>query len=461
MKITTHIPINYTNKLRNCCFATLRHGLYRGMGMKIVILGAGVIGITTAWYLSQEGHQVQVIERHGHAACDTSFANAGQISFGYSTPWAAPGIPQKALKWMFKEHSPLLMRPDASLYQLKWMMMMLQNCGEKVYEINKERMLRIADYSRERFAALRAETGIEYEGRQQGTLQVFRTEHQLEVVENDMKVLAECGIPFEKLTPEACAAAEPALGRVQQKLTGGLRLPEDETGDCYMFTNRLAQMCKDAGVEFFYDHRIDRVEHDGQEVKAVWANGTAFTGDYYVCCLGTYSRDLFLNLGIDLPIYPVKGYSLTIPITDKDAAPVSTVMDETYKIAITRFDDRIRVGGMAELSGYYVKLNEKRRETLELSVTDLFPDGGDVSRASFWSGLRPVTPDSTPIIGGSTYNNLAFNCGHGTLGWTMSLGSAKVMSDLLSGKRPEIDAHDLSMQRYAKGGKVLAKPIQL
>ncbi len=428
--------------------------------MKIVILGAGVVGVTTAWYLSQEGHDVTVVERDEAAAMDTSFGNAGQISPGYASPWAAPGIPTKALKWMFKEHSPLIFRPDGSLFQVKWLFKMLAECGAERYAINKERMLRISEYSRDNFRKLRADTGIQYEGRQLGTLQIFRSDVEVEASKKDIKVLAELGIEHQVLSPEGCVEYEPALKTELHKIKGGLRLPNDETGDCHLFTQTLAKMCEDAGVKFLFNHNIDRIEHDNKQVKAIWANGQQITADHYVCCLGTYSRKLMETIGIDLPIYPIKGYSLTVPITDPDSAPVSTILDETYKVAITRFDDRIRVGGMAELSGYEIHLGQKRRETLEHVVTDLYPRGGDVAKATFWSGLRPVTPDSTPVMGGSRFENFSINAGHGTLGWTMSLGSAKVMSDLISGKQPDIRYDDLSIQRYAKGSEVLVVPMR-
>ncbi len=428
--------------------------------MKIVILGAGVVGVTTAWYLSQNGHDVTVIDRDDAAAMDTSFANAGQISPGYASPWAAPGIPTKALKWMFKEHSPLLFRPDGSLYQIKWMFKMLAECSADRYSLNKERMLRVAEYSRDMFRQLRADTGIQYQGRQLGTLQLFRKDEEVLAAKKDIRVLQELGIEHQVLTPEQCLEYEPALKSQLHLIKGGLRLPNDETGDCHLFTQTLAKMCEDNGVKFWFNRNVDRIEHDNKRVTAVYSNGQQITADHFVCCLGTYSHKLMQTIGIDLPIYPIKGYSLTIPITNPDAAPVSTILDETYKVAITRFDDRIRVGGMAELSGYKIHLNPKRRETLELVVNDLYPNGGDVSKATFWSGLRPVTPDSTPIMGGSRFENMSINAGHGTLGWTMSLGSARVMADLISGKQPDIRTDDLSMQRYAKGSETLVVPMR-
>ncbi|MGO3857665.1 D-amino acid dehydrogenase [Neisseriaceae bacterium CLB008] len=428
--------------------------------MKVVILGSGVLGVTTAWYLAQEGHEVVVLEREAGPALETSFANAGQVSFGYSSPWAAPGVPFKAMKWLFEEHAPLAIRLDGSTFQLQWMWKMLMNCTEKAYHQNKGRMVRVSDYSREVLAQLRRDTGIQYEGRQQGTLQVFRSQKQMDAMAKDISVLKEMGVPFNVLDRAGCVAAEPALARVQDKIVGGLQLPEDETGDCQMFTTNLAKMCEEAGVVFHYGHSIERVKHDGRRVQSVVANGKEFTADHVVVALGSYSRAFLKELEITIPVYPMKGYSLTVPITNSDMAPVSTVMDETYKIAITRFDDRIRVGGMAELGGFDLSLNPKRRATLEMCVTDLFPEGGVAAEGEFWTGLRPMTPDGTPIMGGTKFENMSLNTGHGTLGWTMGPGSGKAMSDLISGKQPEIDMRDLSIQRYAKNGESLVVPFK-
>ncbi len=416
--------------------------------MKVIVLGAGVIGVSTAWFLRQAGHEVTVIDREPGVALETSYANAGQLSYGYTTPWAAPGIPMKAAKWMMRPHSPLIVRPDGSGFQLQWLGKMLRNCDSGHYRLNKERMVRVSEYSREMFARLEAETGLQFEGRHKGTLQIFRQEKEVQAAKKDMAVLAEYGVPFRELTAEESLQYEPALGDVVHKLAGALHLPNDSTGDCHLFTTRLADLCRERGVKFCFNHSIERFEYGGKRVMAVHAGGERFEADHFVCALGSFSRQVLAELGLDVPVYPVKGYSLTVPIVREEAAPVSTVLDETYKVAITRFDSRIRVGGMAELSGYAVKLNDARRETLEMVMHDLFPEGGDLSRASFWSGLRPMTPDSTPIIGESGLDNLTLNTGHGTLGWTMSLGSGKVTADLVSGIQPEIRTDDLGLNRY-------------
>ena len=379
---------------------------------------------------------------------ETSFANAGQLSFGYTTPWAAPGIPQKAAKWLLKAHSPLIVRWDGSGFQLRWLKQMLQNCTESRYRLNKERMVRVSEYSRALFAKLEAELGLDFEGRKKGTLQIFRTDKEVQGAKKDMAVLAEYGVPFTELSAADCVQYEPALANVVHKLAGALHLPNDATGDCHLFTTRLATLCREQGVRFVFNHAIERFESNGKRIQAVYAGGKRWEAEHFVCALGSFSRPLLMQLGLDVPVYPVKGYSLTLPVVQSDAAPQSTVLDETYKVAITRFNERIRVGGMAELSGYQLRLNPKRRETLELVVQDLFPHGGDVRQATFWSGLRPMTPDSTPIIGASSWENLTLNTGHGTLGWTMSLGSGKLAADIVSQTPTEIRSDDLGLCRY-------------
>lgn len=419
-----------------------------GMEMRVIVLGSGVIGVASAYYLAQQGAEVTVLDRQSGPAEETSFGNAGQISPGYSTPWAAPGIPFKAVKWMFQHHAPLAINLDGSMWQLQWMAQMLKNCNPQSYAVNKERMMRVAEYSRDCLRELRKDTGINYENRAKGTLQLFRKEAQMEAVQRDISVLQECGVSYELLNGNELGRVEPALANAQDKLVGGLHLPNDETGDCYLFTNALAQIAKELGVNFQFNQNVEKLIVEGDEIKGVQVNGKVLTADRYVLAFGSYSRDFLKPLDLQLPVYPVKGYSLTIPIVDPAFAPQSTVLDETYKIAITRFDQRIRVGGMAELSGFNLGLNEDRRATLQMVTQDLFP-GGDMAQASFWTGLRPMTPDSTPIIGATCFKNLFLNTGHGTLGWTMACGSGKLISDIVLNHKTDISTDGLSIQRYS------------
>lgn len=420
--------------------------------MNVIVLGGGVIGITTAYYLAKSGATVTLLDRQPGPALETSFANAGQISPGYSTPWAAPGMPLKAIKWMFRKHAPLAIRLDGSLFQLQWMAQMLRNCSPERYSENKERMMRVAEYSRACLQQLRADTGIQYEQRTGGTLQLFRTEAQVDAVQRDIAVLQECNVPFELLRADQLADVEPSLAQARDRLAGGLRLPNDETGDCHRFTTALCDLARGLGVDFRFGESVDGLLTDGARIKGVSVSGEVLTADRFVMALGSYSRHFLAPLGLNLPVYPVKGYSLTVPLVDPALAPLSTVLDETYKVAVTRFDNRIRVGGMAELGGFDLRLDPRCRATLELVVNDLFP-GGDVAAAMFWTGLRPMTPDSTPIVGATKYSNLFLNTGHGTLGWTMACGSARLVSDIVTGQRPEISASGLGIERYANTAK--------
>ncbi len=417
--------------------------------MKIAVLGAGVIGVTSAWYLAKAGHEVEVIDRQPGPALETSFANAGQVSPGYSAPWAAPGIPLKAMKWLTMKHSPLVLRPGLDWQSWRWVSQMLLNCTEAAYERNKGRMVRVAEYSRDRLEDLRAETGIAYDERTQGTLQLFRTQKQLDGIGKDIAVLRAYGVPYEVLDVEACVAAEPGLHQMRHTFVGGLRLPHDETGDCFKFTNALAQLATDNGVRFRFGTSVSALEHDGSRITSVRTASGVERFDAVLVACGSFSPALVRPLGITLPVYPVKGYSITVPIIDEDRAPVSTIMDETYKVAITRLGDRIRVGGTAEISGFNTRLDPARRETLETSVGSLFPGAADLAAGSFWTGMRPMTPDGTPVIGATPFVNLFLNTGHGTLGWTMSCGSAQLIADIISGRSPAIDHADLGVARYA------------
>lgn len=416
--------------------------------MKIVVLGSGVIGITTAWYLAQAGHEVTVVDRQPSAAMETSFANAGEISPGYASPWAAPDIPRKAVRWLMMKHAPLIIRPTFDRHMVTWLAGMLRNCTAHRYAVNKARMVRLAEFSRDRLIELRGATGIDYAERSMGTLQLFRTQAQLDGVAKDIEVLEEYGVPYEVLDRAGCAAAEPGLAGSRTEIAGGLRLPNDETGDCFKFTVALAALAEKAGVTFRYDVDIRRIRASDGRIVSVETSAGDIAGDAYVVALGSFSPQLVEPLGLRLPVYPVKGYSITVPIVDEGAAPVSTLLDESYKVAITRLGDRIRVGGMAEISGFDLSLHEPRRRTLEHSVGTLFPGAGDLGQASFWAGLRPMTPDSTPVIGRTKIPNLYLNTGHGTLGWTMACGSGHVLADIIGGRTPAIEVEDLGIGRY-------------
>jgi len=416
--------------------------------MKVLVLGAGVIGITAAYELAGAGHEVTVVDRQAAPALETSFANAGEVSPGYSAPWAGPGVPVKAIKWLAMHHRPLVIRPHIDRAFIAWVLAMLRNCTATRYAINKARMVRLAEYSRDCLRALRADTGLAYDERMQGTLQLFRTQKQFDGSADDIAVLRQSGVAFELLDRAGCIRHEPALAQVSDKFVGGLLLPGDETGDCFKFTQALATLAAERGVSFRFGTTLRGLVRNGKRLDGVATDAGTLVADAYLVALGSHSPLLLGPIGLRIPVYPVKGYSITVPIVDPTGAPESTVMDETHKVAVTRLGDRIRVGGTAELAGYTLKLHEARRKTLAHVVGDLFPRGGDISRAEFWCGLRPMTPDGTPVIGATPVENLYLATGHGTLGWTMAAGTAKVMADVISGRMPGIDLSGLTIARY-------------
>jgi D-amino-acid dehydrogenase len=406
--------------------------------MKIIVIGAGVIGVTTAYYLNKAGHEVEVYDSNTCPAQGTSFANAGQISVGYSAPWAAPGIPLKAMKWLLSSDSPFAFKFDGTKQQLKWVYDFLKECNKESYTSNKDIMLRLSMYSKECFQELREETNIQYEGRQQGTLQIFRKQQQLLNAQNDMMVLTANNVDFEMITNKnELFNIEPALQNSYADLIGGIYLPGDETGDCNLFTNNLEAICKANGVKFFYNSTVHLIRNGshGTKIVGVYDGVSMHSADSYVLAAGVGSRKFLNNIDLDIPVYPVRGYSLTLDITNENNSPVSTVLDETNKVAITRFDNRIRVGGFAEL-GYKSYTNHHgfcRFNQLENIVDELFPDCSQLQSYTDngWSGLRPMAANGIPFIGECGFDNLYLNTGHGTLGWTMSCGSAKILTDMM------------------------------
>lgn len=419
--------------------------------MKIVILGSGVIGVANAYYLAKSGHEVMVVDRQPGPALETSFANAGEISPGYASPLAGPGVPLKALKWMFQKHSPLVVRARLDLTVWSWLMRMLRNCTAAHYEVNKERMFRLANYSRTCLEELRRETKITYDERTRGTLQLFRDQKGLDGAAATAAILKRWGVAHELLDQGGCARVEPALQWVQDKITGGLYLPGDETGDCFKFTQALAKLAEQEGVNFRYATKIEHLVSEGNRITRVDTDKGPLTGDAYVMALGSYSSLLLRPLGIGIPVYPLKGYSATVPIINEDAAPLSTLIDDSYKVAVTRLGARIRAAGTVELAGYNLDLPPSSCATIVHVVKDLFPQGGDLNKAEYWTGLRPATPDGPPVIGPTRYANLFLNTGHGTLGWTMACGSGRVVADIISGRAPDIDLAGLTIDRYSDG----------
>lgn len=417
--------------------------------MHIAILGSGVIGVSTAWHLVQSGHQVTIIDRQPEVAQETSFANAGMLSFGYANPWAAPGVPRKALTWMMQELSPVHVQPGAiSGSTLRWLYRMWSQCNAKAYDRNKHQLLALAEYSRQCFISLRKKRRFPFDERQQGTIELFRDEQKAAEVSTDLSVLNDLGIKADLLDRNGVLALEPGLKASQSKFFGGLRFPNDNTGDCRLFTQELMRECKTLGVVFQGNTQIESLTFSNNTIQSVITNEEQIQADAFVVALGSYSPMLLRPLGIHLPVYPIKGYSMTLPIINQDLAPSSTVMDEAYKVAITRFENRIRVGGTAEIAGFNLEQPENRRRITEFVVNDLFPGAGDLNKSEFWTGLRPMTPDSLPVLGKTRFTNLFLNTGHGTLGWTLSQASAKLVSDIINERQPELDLSGLTLDRF-------------
>ena len=417
--------------------------------MKVLVLGGGVIGVTSAWYLSHAGHDVTVVDRQPEPGRETSYANGGQVSWGAGYPWAAPGIPFKALKWMFRPHSPLVLRPRLDPALWTWLFKMLANCTPARFAINRERMLRLSRYSHECLIALRRETGIRYDEHMTGVIELFRSARELDEAGHEVTTLKRWGVDCQMLDRAACVAHEPALRASRDKIIGGLRFPGDESGDCHRFTLALARLAQSKDVKFMLDTRIARLEANGERIARVITDKGELSADAYVLACGSYSPLLLHPLGIGLPVYPVKGYSVTMALMDTAAAPVGSITDAAYKVVITRLGDKLRGAGTAELAGYDLSLPPSRLATITHVLGDLFPGAGDHAQAEYWCGLRPMTPDNPPVLGVTPYKNLFLNTGHGTLGWTMACGSGKTIADLVSGQRPEVDLDGLTLARFS------------
>ncbi|MDF1623482.1 MAG: D-amino acid dehydrogenase [Pseudohongiella nitratireducens] len=440
--------------------------------MHTLVIGGGVIGMTTAWHLAKSGHQVTLIERQSGPALETSFANAGMLSTGYSTPWAAPGVPRKALGWLLSRHAPLRFRPTFDWQQYQWMWQMWRQCSVADYKRNKSRLLQLALYSQDRMQVLDSELGLNYEQRQLGTLQLFRSQKQWLQAQQDCDILDHYGIPYRSLSARELVEAEPGLasgGERTLPYCGGLQITNDSTGDCYQFTRKLSDACEKLGVEMRYGHQVEGMSVANGKVNTIQFRGPdneimTMWPDAVVIAAGSLSRKLMKkSLGINLPTYPVKGYSLTLDVDDEAGAPQSTLMDETFKVAVTRFDNRIRVGGIAELSGYSSVLRQSAIDTLRKVGSDMFPTATNWQTGKAWTGLRPMTPDSTPIIGPSGIEGLYLNTGHGSLGWTLACGSAQLLTDTINGQSTALNPDGYALSRFGRPmvSGVTYRPLQV
>ena len=422
--------------------------------MNVLVLGAGIIGTTSAYFLAKQGHNVPVIDRQESVAMETSHANAGQLSYAFSSPWASPSLPLSLIKWNLSGTSPLVVNPNVSLKTIKFMYRLYKNCNFNSYEVNKSRMLRIANYSQKILIDLEKETDINYEQRKQGSLQLFWSPKELEKAKQDMAILKRFNIQYELLDANGCVEAEPGLQYIKNKLSGGLRFINDYTGNCYLFTSELYKKCIEMGVKFKFNTHIESIRIDNKKVSSVKTNCGELTADSYSVSLGSHSPKILSSVGIDIPVYPVKGYSITLPVLNDADAPQSTIMDDKNKIGVTRLGDTIRVAGIAHLTDYNSSLREKSLHSLKEGLDNLFPHAAKKTNdIKFWAGFRPSTPDSTPIIGKTPYSNLYLNTGHGTLGWTMSLGSGKLLANIVSGIESEISLEGVDMSRYKYSNK--------
>ena len=424
--------------------------------MKVVVLGAGIIGTTSAYFLAKQGHEVTVIDRQDSVSMETSHANAGCLSYGFTSPWASPGLPFSVLKWVLTGRSPLIINPNMSVETIKFLYRMYKNCNSRSYEINKSRMLRVANYSQKALLEIESDFDLYYEQKKQGSLQLFWDSKEIEKTQKDIAILDKFNINSQLLSAEECVKIEPGLRYVKNKLAGGIQFMDDFTGNCYLFSTEVYKKCVEMGVNFEFNTEIKSLQISNDKIASVLMDRGEIKADCYSVSLGSYSTKILSKIGIEIPIYPVKGYSITLPVLSNEDAPQSTIMDEKNKIAITRLGDRIRVAGMAHLTDFDKNLRTKSLDSLMSGLDLLFPKSYESSKeTNFWTGFRPSTPDGTPIIGPTPYNNLFLNTGHGTLGWTMSAGSGKLLANLVSGIDPEISTEGIDMSRYSFSNKMI------
>lgn len=412
--------------------------------MKIVVLGAGVIGVTSAWYLSQDGHDVTVIDRQPQAGLETSFANGGQISVSHAEPWANPGAPAKILKWLGREDAPLLFRLRADPKQWGWGLRFLVECLPGRTQRNTLTILRLGLYSRDRLKALRRETGLQYDHLENGILQIHTDPGEFEAAHARVALLRSHGCEMQVKSVAQCLELEPALRSSRLNLIGGTFAPDDESGDAHQFTGNLAELCRLRGVHFGYEHSIEALQVEGDAVIGAMllnpdGQRSVIRADAFLVALGSYSPFVLAPAAIRIPVYPVKGYSVTVPVVRPDAAPILCLSDETKKTAISRLGNRLRAAGTAELAGYDTSLSTARCNAILARLEQLFPGACDYALAQRWAGLRPATPSNVPLVGRTRYRNLFLNTGHGTLGWTLACGSGRAVADLMGGRPPEVD----------------------
>ena len=416
--------------------------------MRVTVLGAGVIGVSTAYYLAKDGHDVTVIDRQPGAGLETSFANGGQISASHAMPWAAPNSPKLMLKWLGRNDAPLLFHMRLDTAQWAWSLRFLANCRSEKFRRNTAKNLKLALYSRNLLNDLRAELGIDYDRRGLGILQIFRHQKDLDQAAIVADELRQLGSRNMVLGEAETKLLEPAFESSADQIVGSIHTPEDESGDAHLFTQRLAEISAELGVTFRYNETIKAIHKEGNRVSGVETDKGDLATDAAVLCLGSYSPLLAKPLGVKIPVYPTKGYSITLPINGQNSAPTVSLTDEDNRLVFSRLGDRLRVAGTAEFNGYDTEMNLERVSMIIDVTRKMFPRAGDYNRAEFWTGLRPLTPDGVSILGNARYDNLYLNTGHGTLGWTMATGSARITADLIAGNKPAFDISDYSATRF-------------
>ncbi|MBL8305154.1 MAG: D-amino acid dehydrogenase [Rubrivivax sp.] len=412
--------------------------------MKVIVLGAGLLGVTSAYFLRQQGHEVSVVDRQASPAAETSFANGGQISVSHAEPWANPGAPLKVLKWLGQEDAPLLFRLRADLRQWLWGLRFLRECTPARTRHNIEQIVRLGTYSRDTLQQLRRDRGLSYDERAQGILHFYTSQKEFDAAAAPAEQMRALGCDRQVISADEAVRLEPALRHIRPQLAGATYTAQDESGDAHRFARELVKRCEKDGVEFLMSHTVTALREAGGDIDHVEATDSEgrfqrLRADAYVLAMGSLSPLVAKPLGIELPIYPAKGYSVTMPVKDASMAHQVSLTDDEYKLVFSRLGDRLRIAGTAELNGYDRDLNRVRCEAIVQRAEQLFPGAGDAGRAQFWTGLRPATPSNVPIIGRSKFKRLFLNTGHGTLGWTHACGSGKSIARIVSGLRPEVD----------------------
>jgi len=430
--------------------------------MRVIVLGAGVVGTASAWYLARAGHEVTVVERQGAAGLETSFANGGQISVSHAEPWANPDAPGKIWEWLGREDAPLLFRLRGDARQWAWGLRFLVECLPFRTRGNIRQILALALYSRAQLQLLRRDTGIQYDQLTRGILHFYTDEEEFERAVEQATLMRQYGCERDIKTAAECIAIEPALRHAAERIVGGTYTATDESGDARKFTAGLAQLAAAQGVRFLYGRSIKRLEAERRRIMSIVladAEGgdDRISADAYVVALGSYSPLVLRSVGISIPVYPLKGYSITVPLEAGDEAPTVSLTDDSHKLVFSRLGERLRVAGTAELNGYNTDVNDVRCQAIVRRTFDLFPSAGHPERAEFWTGLRPATPSNVPIVGRTRYANLFLNTGHGTLGWTMACGSGRALADIVGGRQPEPDFRFTGLPARVRG-VLVAKP---